>query len=253
MKHAFLFLATSLFIFSCGNNTKEANNETRSKTVETISTTETSKIGRNNYAVVWNWTTTDVQLVTENVATISEELTALWKEDVVENAYYNSDAKVDKLSYFPNISFFIKAASYESAEVILNKLSVVKKGIALYNIYPVGNLWLDRKFKTIHENGMTKSYVTIWSTNKKPEDGLTKSQNDKILALWNIGKIENVYFDIEGTQKANNKTDFVFYANANTEEEARAICESLPFYKENIATYKLHEVGVFWMGKYTQN
>ena len=249
MKHTNHFLALSLLFLSCGNPKKEAKIETKSETVES-SSTENSKIARSNYAVVWNWTTTDVQLVTDNTATISEELTALWKEDIIENAYYNSDAKVDKLSYFPNISFFLKAGSYESAEVILNKLSIVKKGIAVYNIYPVGNLWLDRKSKIIHENGLTKSYVTIWRTDKKPEDQLIKSQNDKMLALWKAGKIENAYFDIEGTQKGNNITDFVFYANANTEEEARALCESLPFYKENIAMYKIYEVGVFWMGKY---
>lgn len=100
---------------------------------------------------------------------------------------------------------------------------------------------------------MTKSFVTVWRTNNKPTDELTQAQNDKILELWNAGKIENVYFDIEGTQIANSKTDFVFYANTNTKEEAIAICESLPFFKENIATYKIYEVGVFWMGKYEQN
>ncbi len=51
------------------------------------------------------------------------------------------------------------------------------------------------------------------------------------MKLWNAGKIENVYFDTEGTQTENNNEDFVFYANANTEEEARALCESLTFYE----------------------
>jgi hypothetical protein len=51
------------------------------------------------------------------------------------------------------------------------------------------------------------------------------------MKLWNAGKIENVYFDIEGTQTEKNNEDFVFYANANTEEEARALCESLTFYE----------------------
>lgn len=252
MKHTFIYFAVSLLIFSCNDTKKEALEPTKSETVE-LSTSETSQIGRNNYAVVWKWTTTDVQLVIDNSASISEELTSLWKQDIVENTYYNSNSKVDKLSYFPNISFFLKAASYEDAEVILNKLTIVKKGIAVYNIYPVGNLWLDRKFKTIHENGLTKSFVTVWKTKSKPTDKITKAQNDKILELWNNGKVENAYFDIEGTQSANNTTDFVFYANANTKEEAIAMCESLPFFKENIATYNIHEVGVFWMGKNTQD
>ena len=248
MKHTFLYLALSLFIFSCVNNKKQTNTDTKSDT-----STQTSEIGKNNYAVVWNWTTTDEQLVSDNSVTISNELTSLWKKGIVENAYYNSDSKVDKLSYFPNISFSLKAESYKSAEAILNNLTIVKKGIAVYKLYPIGTLWLDRKFKTIHENGMTNSFVTVWNTNKKLTDELTKAQNDKVLELWNAGKIENVYFDIEGTQIANNKTDFVFYANANTEAEAITLCESLPFFKEKIATYKIREVGVFWMGKYEQH
>ncbi len=249
MRQSIIYLALSLLIIGCGKDTKKTNTEDSTKTQKTTSV-DNSKIGRTNYAVVWKWTTTDEQLVSDNLVKISEELSNLWKDDVVENVYYNSDAKVDKLSYFPNISFFIKAQDEQKARVTLNKLTIVKKGIATFTLYPVGNLWLDRKFKTIHEKGMTKSYVSIWTRTGKPSDEMTKAQSDKVLALWNDGSIENVYFDIEGTQKANDKTDFVFYVNANTEEEAKAVCNSLPFSKENIATYKLHEVGVFWMGKY---
>lgn len=249
MKHIFFYLTLGFLVFGCNKTTKDTSTETKSETIEST-TKQTSEIGKNNYAVVWNWTTTNEQLVADNAPKIAEELTSLWKKGVVENTYYNSDSKVDKLSYFPNISFSLKAVSYEDAEVILNKLTVVKKGIAVYKLYPIGTLWLDRKFKTIHENGMTKSYVTVWTTKNKPTDELTQAQNDKILELWTAGKIENVYFDIEGVEKLNNKTDFVFYANANTKAEAIEICENLPFFKENIATYKIHEVGVFWMGKY---
>lgn len=252
MRQTFFYLAISLLLFSCGNNKQEATTEIKPETVES-KPAETSIVGKNNYAVVWKWTTTDEQLVSDNALKISKELTELWKKGVVENTYYNNDSKVDKLSYFPNISFSLKAESYESAETILNNLTIVKKGIAIYSIYPIGTLWLDRKHKTIHEKGISKSFVTIWTTKNNPTDELTKSQNDEILELWNEGKIENVYFDIEGTQKQNSKTDFVFYTNANTKEDAKAICESLPFFKKNIATYKIHEVGVFWMGKYEQN
>lgn len=250
MRHSFFYLALSLLVIGCKNDKKEANTETE---IVELESNQTSTFGKENYAVVWNWTTTDEQLVKENAPTISKELTALWKKGVVENAYYNSDSKIDKLSYFPNISFSMKASSYESAEVILNKLTVVKKGIAIYKLYPIGTLWLDRKSETIHKNGVTKSFVTVWTTKNKPTDELTQTQSDKVLELWNTGKIENVYFDIEGTQKPNSKTDFVFYANANTKAEAIAICESLPFFKENIAIYKIHEVGVFWLRKHEQN
>ena len=75
MKHTFLYLAVSLLFFSCGNNKKETKTETKSDTVEPI-VTQTSKIGSENYAVVWNWTTEDEQLVSYNTPIISKELTA---------------------------------------------------------------------------------------------------------------------------------------------------------------------------------
>ena len=250
MKHIFFCLVASLLIIGCNSDKKEANKKNKVKSEKTTSSSPI--IGKKNYAVVWNWVTKNEDLVTSNAAKISNELNALWQKGIVENAYYNSDSKVDKLSNFPNISFSIKANSYKSAEVLLNNLTVVKKGIAVYKLYPIGTLWLARNNDIIQKIGIKKSFVTVWTTTKKPSQKLTQEQNDTVLKLWNTGKVENIYFDIQGTQKANNKTDFVFYTNANTLSEAKAICESLPFFKEKIATYKIREVGVFWMGKYGQ-
>ncbi len=67
--------------------------------------------GIQNFAVVWNWTTTDKQLVTDNAPTISKELNNLWKNGVVENAYYDANSKVNKFEHFPNITFFLRAKS----------------------------------------------------------------------------------------------------------------------------------------------
>ena len=133
-----ILITASLLILSCGQKTK-------SKSDSVTKNTEAEIIEKNtapqNFAVIWNWTTEDTALVSANSATISEELSNLWKKGFIENAYYNSNSKVDKLSYFPNISFFLKAESYKAAEAILNKLTVVKKGISIYKIFPVGDLW----------------------------------------------------------------------------------------------------------------
>ncbi len=247
MRYTLLLLVASLLIASCGDSKKKATQE-----IQKAVTTNTSTIGRINYAVVWNWTTTELGLITENTENISEELSALWENDIVENVYYDSDSKNNKLAHLPNISFYLKADNEQEARETLNNLTIVKKGLSAYSLYPVGNLWLDRKFKTINEKGLTKSFVAIWNTNNKPTNEQAQSQNDVVLNLWNEGTIENVYFDIEGTQKPSSKTDFVFYVNANSEEESKTICESLPYYKQNIATYELHAVGVFWMGKYSR-
>lgn len=253
MKKAIVFMLVAV-LFSCNNKPKEEKEVTEVQP-KVVATKDTSKIGRKNYAVVWKWTTTDVQLVEDNLLAISNEINVLWKDDVVTDAYYNPDATVDKFEYFPNVSFFLKAHSYEEGEALLNKLTLVKKGIAMYTMYPVGTKWMGRNEGKIHENGITNSYVAVWTTEnmENSTDELTKSQADAILGLWNEGKIENVYFDIEGTQKANNETDFVFFINTNSPEEAKAVCDALPFVKKNIASYELFEVGVFWLGEFKDN
>ena len=221
-----IFLFTiSFLILSCGNpSQKESSTDYASEQASSVK--DQSHIGRNNYAVTWKWATTNSQLVSDNSPAISKELVDLWKKDIVENVYYDSESPVDKLHNFPNIAFFLKAHSDAEAKSILNELTVVTKGIATYKLHPVGQLWLDRKSEVIHKKGMTKSFVAVWTTVKSPlkeenADKLLKSQSDTVLELWNEGIVENVYFDIEGTYSPTDKTDFVFFVNANTEAEAK--------------------------------
>lgn len=234
-----LILALSLFIFGCSTPPEK-------------NVTNEGKIGRNNYAITWKWATSDLALVEEHMPAISDELTALWKDDVVENVYYNTGLPEENLEYYPNIAFFLKAHSEQQVKAILNELLVVKKGISTYEIHPVGTLWLDRKAEVINARGMTKSFVTVWttSTNKPPSDELVKKQNDHVLELWNQGVVENVYFDIPGTQIENQITDFVMFVNAETQVEAEAICFDLPFSREGAATFDMYPSGTFWMGQY---
>lgn len=205
-------------------------------------------VKKENYAVVFNWSTKDEKLVMENSMLQADQLRALWEQGIVENVYYDAQAQYDKFSYFPNITFTLKAESALAASGILDDLVVVKKGIATYKTFPVGTLWLKRNIEAIKSRGGTKSYVAVWNTDYKPEETMIKGQNQVIMELWNAGKIENVYFDIEGTQMENDKTDFVFFVNAKTEEEAKEIIDPLPFVRNAVASYKLYPVGVFWMG-----
>ena len=246
-----------LLLSSCNNTPQEKTSSETNATNSGQSKTSTSnqKIGRTNYAIVGKWATTDAELVSNNSPTIAKELADLWKNDIVENAYYDADSPIDKFDYFPNVFFFLKAYSVAEAESILNDLTIVKKGIISYQLYPVGLLWYDRKTEFINKKGMTKSFGAVWTTVDKSKitDDLLQVQSQKITELWDNGTIENVYFDIEGAAQDNAKTDFVFFVNTNTSEEAEAICNALPFYQNKIATYELHQVGVFWMGKYEEN
>lgn len=253
MRKIVSILGISFLALSCGHLFPKEESSTNPDH-RTAKIGDQSSIGRTNYAVIWTWTTTKPDLVSHHLPAISEELIKLWKNDVIENAYFDTEAKSEKLGHFANIAFFLKASSISEARAILNELTVVKQGIATYVLRPVGLLWLDRKTNVINEKGITNSYVTVWKThqNNLPDTTL-KLQTKEILQLWNAGTIENVYFDIEGTQAVNATTDFVFFVNANSKNEAEAICNALPFFQENIATYEVFRAGVFWMGKYGIN
>ena len=245
-KITYVILGTFLLLFSSCKEKKEQPIK-----IEETTKTETLKEENqtiNTYAAVWKWATNDVQLMENNTVTIGNELQELYKKGIVENAYYNADSKIDKFEYFPNITFFVKANSNKNAENILDNLTIVKKGIATYTLHQVGLKTFGRNTDTINKNGMTFSFVSVWSTNKTPTDQQRQSQFDLIKNLYETGSIENVYLDVEEVK--NTTTDFVLFVNANSEEEAKKILNNFPFVKENIATYKLHSVGVFWMGEY---
>ncbi len=257
MKKSLILLPLFLLsiITSCKQNDtkKEGENEKQIEQKELV-TKDNTKIGRKNFVIIWKWTTTDVKLVENNLAKISEEINSIWKDDIITDAYYNSNPAIDKLAYFPNVSFVLKANTLKEVEEELNKLALVKERIASYSIYPVGTKWLGRDSDKISNKGITFSYASVWENKNldKASDDLIKSQSDIILKLWNEGKIENVYFDIEGTQKSNEVTDFVFFINANTLEEAKKMCNEMPFVKEDISSFKLYSVGVFWLGEDTK-
>ncbi|SNZ01164.1 hypothetical protein [Flagellimonas pacifica] len=253
IKKVITILCILTIVFSCKNKLQENEKLNETEQQQEIEA-KNAKIGRQNYAIAWKWATDNKQLVEENLVVIADQVNQLWKEDIIADAYYNSNATIDKFEYFPNVFFFLKAQSEEDAITILDELTLVKKGIASYKIYPVGLKWMGRDHDEIREKGITNSYAAVWASDnwENTTDSLTKSQADAILDLWNDGSIENIYFDIEGTQKANDKTDFVFFINANTEKEAKELCAALPFAKENIANYEIYPVGVFWLGDFKE-
>ena len=247
MRNLIVISVTTLLFAGC-KETKKEQIVDKEVSTETISTEKKVFERTQNYAVVFNWVTEDEKLVRKNSMLQADQLRELWNNGIVENIYYDAKPQYDRFSDFPNITFTLKAASKETASTILNELIVVKKGIANYKTFPIGTLWLKRNKEAIEKRGKTHSYVAIWTTDYRPEDTMVEGQNQVLKGLWNEGKIENVYFDMEGTQKGNNKTDFVFYVNANSEEEAKAIIDPLPFVRNAVASYKLHPVGIFWMG-----
>ena len=256
MRKLLLIATLGVFLVACKGQDKEKKVDTIVES-ESSSDSDNSKLGRKNFAVIWKWITTDVEKVKENTTQFAEEMNSLWKNGDIENAYYNPNAKIDKLEYFPNVSFFIKAKTKEKAKEMLNELVFVKKGLVTPIIYPVGTKWLGRNEEVINKKGITNSFVAVWSTLRDVDQAkdlnIIMDQSNELLKLNQNGDIENIYWDLEkAANPSANKdiTDFVFFVNANSEEEAREICESLPFTKAKIVSYKLHPAGVFWLGEY---
>ncbi len=244
-----LYLSVFLLLFSCNNKEKKATIETEKE----LTTTEVAdaKFGRQNYAVVWNWLTSEKEIFENAMLTVSEEMQELWEADVIANSYFDNATKVEDIKIFPNVSFFIKAKTLDEAKGILDELTLVKLAIADYSIFPVGTKWLGRNTEKILERGIKRSFVTVWTKQKELKEGseILKENSDAILKLWEEGVIENVYLDLEGIQTKNEKKEFVFFINADSEEEAKATLDKLPFVTSEIASYKMYPVGVFWIGE----
>ncbi len=245
--HRYLLISGCAYLALCCGNAKDSKEALSAHTAEDLSEVI------NNFGVTWHWLTSDTAKVTAHALDISTELTRLWKRGLVENVYYDAEATERKLADFPNVAFFLKVGTEAQARIILDDLTVVSKDIASYTLHPVGNLWLSRPIdRDVTRAGM-KSFIAIWTTRRDPHRlanayDVLKMQSEAIVGLWKEGKVENVYFDIEGTYTSNNTLDFVFFVNATNISAADSICQSLPFFINNIATYEIHQAGVFWMG-----
>ena len=69
----------SLILSSCFNNKKEEKVDVEKKT------TVSSRIGRQNYVVVWNWTTDNVKLIDDYSGAQVKQLQSMWKNYLIEN------------------------------------------------------------------------------------------------------------------------------------------------------------------------
>lgn len=241
-----MFLACSTDQVDTANTSHETENE-----MTVASTEATQTVEMNNYAVVWKWTTNKNKSIIEGHANdFSNELLAMWKENSIENVYFDTKNTEDQFDKFPGISYFMRAKNESDAKNMLDKLTIVKLGVAENTLHPVGLKWLKRE----HFNRVDgqAAYVVIWSSTEGIEfdEDVILEQNNYVLELYEKGIIENVYFDIDGIEKKNEASDFVFFINADSKEKAEDICNTLPFNKKGYATYELHSVGQFWLGTF---
>ena len=99
---------------------------------------------RNTYAVIWTIDTDDVELFNSTIGLHSTKVLELWSTGVVENVYIDTAKNHDFLRKGDpaRVMFFIKAKTDAEAKGILDELPLVKNKVAVYNLLPVGTLWL---------------------------------------------------------------------------------------------------------------
>ena len=113
-----LQLAMVAMLLVCSSQPTESKTISDANETAPQDITDESNIGRNNYAVVWQWKTTDRQIIMDNFDAISDELQSLWKNDIIENVYLDSEAEFTKAEKFPSISFFqTRRTNYSSKRI----------------------------------------------------------------------------------------------------------------------------------------
>jgi len=94
-----------------------------------------------SFATVW-FLDTDEATVKQFVEKQSETVVALWKEGVIENAYFAAENAFENKTSTPGMVFFVNAGNEEEARAICDGLVFSKEGVAKYKMFPVGTFWL---------------------------------------------------------------------------------------------------------------
>lgn len=204
-----------------------------------------------NFIVVWQILTDDHEYVLKYLPKQANEFNKLFAEGTIENAYLNNVENIEHNSEaaLTTIVFIIKANSVVAARGMIDQMIFVRNKVASYRVHPVGGTWLGRK--AIANDSLNSSFATIWFNNSNRDTVAKYSdrQVTELLDIWNKGIIENAYYAVENDQEQEGAIPgFMFFVNAPSEQEARAICDDFLYAKKGIATYTMHPVGKYWQG-----
>lgn len=94
-----------------------------------------------SFATVW-FLRSDEATVKKFAEKQSEMVVALWKEGVIENAYFATENAFENKTLTPGMVFFVNADNEEEAREICDGLVFSKEGVAKYELFPVGTFWL---------------------------------------------------------------------------------------------------------------
>lgn len=178
----------------------------------------------------------------------------LWEKGIVENVYDNQKGKFSGNEPRSLSAFSIKAPGEAAAHQALDTTDIVKSNLATYSLRPIGETAFGRNDKAT-KMAATDGYAfaVLWALQTER----TKNRHYSFertgqcgVKLMQEGVIENGYIDptltsmnIEGKQPA------IFFINAPSEKAARKILDKMSLVKEKQATYGLHDVGQFFLGR----
>jgi hypothetical protein len=242
MRPVLLLMIFSIFItISCDSPATRQKKETIAE----------NNLDTKNFVVVWQILTDDHEFVLQYLPKQAEEFNELFAKGTIENAYLNNveNVQLNNEAALTTVVFILKAKSLEAAEGIVDQMIFVRNKVASYRIHPVGGLWFGRK--NIEGDSLTSSFATIWqnNTNRDTVNRYEDRQATELLDIWHKGIVENAYYAVEDAQERDGAIPgMMFFVNAPSEAEARAICDGFLYSKKGIATYTIHPVGNFWQG-----
>lgn len=93
-----------------------------------------------SFAAVWNLKAPKEE-IDKYVKNQFEQTVGLWNTGVIENAYFAMENSYSQQNDIPGMVYFVNADTEAEAKEILNHTIFYQKGIADYQLFPVGTFW----------------------------------------------------------------------------------------------------------------
>jgi len=252
MKSLFLSISLGSLFFACEGKKQTTNTATTAPAAAQATTAAIQD--SKTYFVLTSWTTSDRAKAMEHVPNQQKQLMSLWNKGLVENIYYNQNAKFKDGEPLPLIAFFANGANEFDVRTMLDSTDIVIHNLATYTLREVGRkIFLrSRNAANLTAGTAIESYAVVWTlTGDRSKMDTTSFTAQAIMTarLQDVGILENIYVDLSplGT-KASAINPAVFIINSKDKAGAKKVLDEMPIVKSKKATYGLYDVGQYFMG-----
>jgi len=250
MKPLLMPIMVCLFL-SC--QTTESKHETKKPDSLSVFKDSVEKKEIKKFFVLTKWSTTDREKALSHIPKQQKQLMSLWNKGIVENIYYPPKGKIEADKPLALIAFIINGTSEKEVRTTLDTTDIVKSNLASYTLIPVGYNVFNRNEEALKLVSIEKTYAVLLAFLVEKDKLNSKIIGEQALLnskLHEQGILENAYINLNflaadstGTQPA------IFFINAKNEKDAKILLDKMPLVTSKQATYALHNVGRFLVGK----